>query len=197
MKQPPNLLKQESGSASVYVNILFRMYLDSRPERLASREQTEAALIPLCADIIRSYASLSAETQHRNIVTWRPVVVDVIEGFANFPSDGFQKHVSTFAPLLPQLLSRELTGPGAGGPGPELQRSVQSFMWRVLNLHYEAEMEPLEKWTFGKDANATAAQTPTSPRANVFSARKGSGGRRGSERSVNGNAATANGVIDR
>jgi brefeldin A-inhibited guanine nucleotide-exchange protein len=46
MKQPPNLLKQESGSASTYVHILFRMYHDEREERQSSRPETEAALIP-------------------------------------------------------------------------------------------------------------------------------------------------------
>lgn len=46
MKQPPNLLKQESGSAATYVNILFRMYHDEGEERRRSRAETEAALIP-------------------------------------------------------------------------------------------------------------------------------------------------------
>ncbi len=46
MKQPPNLLKQESGSAATYVSILFRMYHDEGEERRRSRTDTEAALIP-------------------------------------------------------------------------------------------------------------------------------------------------------
>lgn len=46
MKQPPNLLKQESGSAATYVSILVRMYHDEGEERKASRDETEAALIP-------------------------------------------------------------------------------------------------------------------------------------------------------
>ena len=46
MKQPPNLLKQESGSAATYVNILVRMYHDEGEERRRSRADTEAALIP-------------------------------------------------------------------------------------------------------------------------------------------------------
>lgn len=46
MKQPPNLLKQESGSAACYVNILLRMYHDEGEERRRSRAETEAALIP-------------------------------------------------------------------------------------------------------------------------------------------------------
>lgn len=46
MKQPPNLLKQESGSAATYIQILYRMYNDEREERRSSRGETEAALIP-------------------------------------------------------------------------------------------------------------------------------------------------------
>jgi len=46
MKQPPNLLKQESGSAACYVAILVRMYHDEGEERRKSRAETEAALIP-------------------------------------------------------------------------------------------------------------------------------------------------------
>ena len=46
MKQPPNLLKQESGSAACYVAILVRMYHDEGEERRRSRAETEKALIP-------------------------------------------------------------------------------------------------------------------------------------------------------
>jgi brefeldin A-inhibited guanine nucleotide-exchange protein len=46
MKQPPNLLKQESGSAATYVSILLRMYHDEGDERKRSRADIEAALIP-------------------------------------------------------------------------------------------------------------------------------------------------------
>jgi brefeldin A-inhibited guanine nucleotide-exchange protein len=46
MKQPPNLLKQESGSAATYISILVRMYFDEGEERRKNRPQIEAALIP-------------------------------------------------------------------------------------------------------------------------------------------------------
>ena len=46
MKQPPNLLKQESGSANTYISILLRMYQDEGEERRGSREETEKALLP-------------------------------------------------------------------------------------------------------------------------------------------------------
>lgn len=52
MKSPPNLLKQESGSAATYVNILVRMYHDEGEERKKSRSETEAALIPFVAPIV-------------------------------------------------------------------------------------------------------------------------------------------------
>jgi brefeldin A-inhibited guanine nucleotide-exchange protein len=109
MKQPPNLLKQESGSAATYVSILFRMYGDSAPERAASRPDIESALVPLCMDIIKGYISLEEESQHRNIVAWRPVVVDVLEGYAAFPEEGFGGHVKDFYPLVVELLSKELS----------------------------------------------------------------------------------------
>lgn len=123
MKQPPNLLKQESGSASTYVHILFRMYHDERQERKSNRADTEAALIPLCADIISSFVRLDEETQNRNIVAWRPVVVDVIDGYTNFPLEGFDKHVETFYPLAIELLSRDLNA--------EIRVALQTLLRRI------------------------------------------------------------------
>ncbi|KAF2456126.1 hypothetical protein BDY21DRAFT_364861 [Lineolata rhizophorae] len=126
MKQPPNLLKQESGAAAVYVSILFRMFGDSAAERAASRAQTEAALVPLAADIIADYAALDPDTQARNILTWRPVVVDVLDGYAAFPAQPFRTHVPRFAPLLVALLNRDL------GPDLSLQRALQGVLARVV-----------------------------------------------------------------
>ncbi|KAL4940133.1 hypothetical protein BDV06DRAFT_230539 [Aspergillus oleicola] len=123
MKSPPNLLKQESGSAATYVHILFRMYHDERDERKSSRAETEAALIPLCADIISGFVRLDDDSQHRNIVAWRPVVVDVIEGYTNFPMEGFGKHIETFYPLAVDLLGRDLN--------PEVRIAIQSLLQRI------------------------------------------------------------------
>jgi brefeldin A-inhibited guanine nucleotide-exchange protein len=109
MKQPPNLLKQESGAAATYVSILFRMFIDDAPERLKSRPDIEAALVPLCEDIITGYSLLAEESQQRNIIAWRPVVVDVLEGFATFPEDAFKTHLHSFYPLAIDLLQKDLT----------------------------------------------------------------------------------------
>ncbi|RMZ37848.1 hypothetical protein AFCA_001820 [Aspergillus flavus] len=152
MKQPPNLLKQESGSAATYVHILFRMYHDEREERRNSRAETEAALIPLCADIIRSFVLLDEDSQHRNVIAWRPVVVDVLEGYTNFPSEGFDKHIQTFYPLSVDLLGRDLN--------PEIRMALQSLLRRIG----EAKL------------GIPASQAPVNPRSSV-SRRKDSVGR--------------------
>ncbi|PWW73326.1 Sec7-domain-containing protein [Tuber magnatum] len=123
MKQPPNLLKQESGSAATYVSILLRMYQDDQVERRESRGAIEAALIPLCVDIIRGYIILDEETQQRNIIAWRPVVVDVMDGYNNFPEKDFDRYVDTFFPLAVELLGRE--------PGPEVRIALQNVLRRV------------------------------------------------------------------
>ncbi|KAH0561930.1 hypothetical protein GP486_003364 [Trichoglossum hirsutum] len=123
MKQPPNLLKQESGSAATYVSILLRMYHDEGAERKRSRSDIEAALIPLCEDIIRSYTLLDEETQQRNIMAWRPVVVDVIEGYTNFPREGFEKHIEKFYPLAVELLCRDL--------GVDVRLALQGLLRRI------------------------------------------------------------------
>ncbi|KAF2122273.1 hypothetical protein BDV96DRAFT_482874 [Lophiotrema nucula] len=135
MKQPPNLLKQESGSASVYVSILFRMYHDTSTDRAASRSETEAALIPLCEDIIASYVELDEETQQRNIVTWRPVVVNVLDGYVGFPAGEFEKHIDIFAPLAIGLLGTEMEG--------SVQRAVQGLVMRIFETKLGTERVPL------------------------------------------------------
>ncbi|KAK3116433.1 guanine nucleotide exchange protein for ADP-robosylation factor [Teratosphaeriaceae sp. CCFEE 6253] len=161
MKQPPNLLKQESGSASVYVGILLRMYKDDSAERVASRADTEAALLPLCSDILAAYIALDEETQQRNIVTWRPVVVDVLEGYVGFADAEFAAHVDVFAPLAVGLMNREM--------GVELQRAVQGVWQRVCEVRLGIEGERMREVL-----PQSSMQTPMSPRAGVFGGRRGS-----------------------
>ncbi|KAI1775829.1 Sec7-domain-containing protein [Hypoxylon cercidicola] len=109
MKQPPNLLKQESGSAATYIQILFRMFADTSPSRAESRPEVEKALIPLCKDVIKGYLALEEESQQRNIVAWRPVVVDVLEGYSTWPNKEFGQHIHAFYPLVVELLGKELS----------------------------------------------------------------------------------------
>ncbi|KAG9237809.1 hypothetical protein BJ875DRAFT_369269 [Amylocarpus encephaloides] len=136
MKQPPNLLKQESGSAATYVSILLRMYHDEGEERKRNRDDTEAALVPLCADIIRGFTQLEEESQQRNIIAWRPVVVDVMEGYTTFPKDGFEKYIEVFYPICVELLNRDI--------GVEIRTALQSMLRRVgeIKLGIPESMSP-------------------------------------------------------
>ncbi|CAK7265697.1 guanine nucleotide exchange protein for ADP-robosylation factor [Sporothrix epigloea] len=123
MKQPPNLLKQESGSAATYVSILFKMYADEAEERQARRADVESALVPLCKDILQGYLALEEESQHRNIMAWRPVIVDVLESYAQFPEPAFLEHLADFYPSTIELLGRELSG--------ELRTAIVQVLRRV------------------------------------------------------------------
>jgi brefeldin A-inhibited guanine nucleotide-exchange protein len=123
MKQPPNLLKQESGSAATYIQILFRMFGDTSPSRAESRPEVGSALIPLCKDVIRGYLALEEESQHRNIVAWRPVVVDVLEGYSTWPEKEFKEHVRSFYPLVVELLAKEVS--------PDLRGALVAVLRRV------------------------------------------------------------------
>ncbi|KXJ95149.1 putative guanyl-nucleotide exchange factor [Microdochium bolleyi] len=123
MKQPPNLLKQESGAAATYIQILFRMFADTSPSRAESRPEVEKALIPLCKDVIKGYIALEEESQQRNIVAWRPVVVDVLEGYTTWPDTEFSEHVRAFYPLVVELLGKEVS--------PDLRAALLSVLRRV------------------------------------------------------------------
>ncbi|KAK4183415.1 hypothetical protein QBC35DRAFT_456308 [Podospora australis] len=166
MKQPPNLLKQESGSAATYVAILFRMFGDTSPERQGSKADVEAALVPLCQDIIRGYIQLDEESQHRNIVAWRPVVVDVLEGFASFPKDAFAAHIPTFYPLIVELLGKDL--------GSELRAALLLALRRVgeVGLGIENMSARVNGSNHERRASTISARSPTprgSPRMDSYS----------------------------
>ncbi|KAI1432895.1 Sec7-domain-containing protein [Xylaria sp. CBS 124048] len=123
MKQPPNLLKQESGAAATYIQILFRMFGDTSPSRAESRPEVEKAIVPLCKDVIKGYLALEEESQQRNLGAWRPVVVDVLEGYATWPEAEFKKHISGFYPLAVELLGKEI--------GADIRGALLSVLRRV------------------------------------------------------------------
>jgi brefeldin A-inhibited guanine nucleotide-exchange protein len=52
MKHLPNLLKQESASASTLINVLLRMYFDSRPDHQASKQKVADHMLPWVVSIL-------------------------------------------------------------------------------------------------------------------------------------------------
>jgi len=133
----------------------------------------------LCADIMRSFILLDEETQQRNIVAWRPVVIDVLEGYTNFPKDSFSKHLETFYPLSVGLLEREV--------GTELRAAVWGMFRRVGEVKFGMPELVISR---GRDnsvssisRNGSMSAMPTSPSQ---SARGFESGRRGSRNSRTG-----------
>lgn len=83
----------------------------------------------MCADIIRSFVLLEEDTQQRNIVAWRPVVIDVLEGYTHFPRESFEKHIETFYPLAVGLLEKEVGT-------PDLRNALWGMFRRVGELRF-------------------------------------------------------------
>ncbi len=135
----------------------------------------------LCADIIRSFVLLDEETQQRNIVAWRPVVIDVLEGYTNFPKDSFQKHLDTFYPLAVGLLEKEVNN--------DLRSALWGMFRRVGEVNFgmpEFVMTRGRDGSVGSTRNGSVSATPTSPGHASTTFGYGPRGRRGSRASRTG-----------
>ncbi|CAG8578931.1 18788_t:CDS:2, partial [Acaulospora morrowiae] len=128
MKQLPNLLKQESSSASSYLSLLVRMYQDDSEERKEKRDMIEQKLLPLSLQICKHYNSLDHESQSRNINAWTPVVISVLNAFVNFNNDDLLRFLPDFYPEAIDLLSHDI--PTAG-----LRLALRDLFMRVALLH--------------------------------------------------------------
>ncbi|WFD31856.1 guanine nucleotide exchange protein for ADP-robosylation factor [Malassezia sp. CBS 17886] len=82
MKQLPNLLKQESTSASTLVHVYLRMQSDPRDAVQAHHAEISQRFLPLAEEIISVFLPLDNETQARNITAWTPVVAQAVHGLA-------------------------------------------------------------------------------------------------------------------
>ncbi|KAJ7638783.1 hypothetical protein FB45DRAFT_903821 [Roridomyces roridus] len=123
MKHLPNLLKQESSSASTLVHILLRMYYDPRPEHQAARPQIADRLMPLAVGVLNDYNKLRPDTQGKNIIAWTPVVGEILEGFCRFDDKAFRGYLPSIYPLVTDLTGRDV--------GPEIRHSLRTFFVRV------------------------------------------------------------------
>lgn len=124
MKHLPNLLKQESSSASTLVHVLLRMYYDPRPDHQATRPQVADRLMPyvvqsayrpqlltcrlsrLGLGVLQDFNKLRLDTQAKNIAAWTPVVAEILQGFVRFDdkavcASGCQKECGLMTHRLP------------------------------------------------------------------------------------------------
>ncbi|KAG8720982.1 guanine nucleotide exchange protein for ADP-robosylation factor [Ceratobasidium sp. 395] len=107
MKHLPNLLKQESSSASCLINVSLRMYYDKRPEYQAQHAQVADRLMPLGLQIMEDFNGLRAEGQGKNVATWTPVVAEILRGFLHFDDQTFARYLPALYPLATDLITRE------------------------------------------------------------------------------------------
>ncbi|KAH9951731.1 hypothetical protein B0H21DRAFT_684859 [Amylocystis lapponica] len=123
MKHLPNLLKQESSSASTLVHVLLRMYYDPRPEHQAARPQVAERLMPLGLGVLQDFSKLRLDTQQKNIVAWTPVVAEILQGFVQFDDKAFSRYLPAIYPLATELLSRDMS--------PEIREGLRGYFVRV------------------------------------------------------------------
>ncbi|KAI0326659.1 hypothetical protein GY45DRAFT_1258565 [Cubamyces sp. BRFM 1775] len=123
MKHLPNLLKQESSSASTLVHVLLRMYYDPRPEHQAARPQVADRLMPLGLGVLQDFNKLRLDTQAKNITAWTPVVAEILQGFVKFDDKAFTRYLPAIYPLATDLLSRDMA--------PEIREGLREYFLRV------------------------------------------------------------------
>ncbi|TIA76225.1 hypothetical protein E3P91_00163 [Wallemia ichthyophaga] len=123
MKQLPNLLKQESSSASTLITLLIKMYKDTRQQHVDRRQDISEALIPFGLSVIDGFNELDFETKQRNIAAWTPVVAEIISGVCYFEDEDFDKYLSKVYAPITDILTKDM--------GAEVRESLRKFFTRV------------------------------------------------------------------
>jgi len=123
MKHLPNLLKQESSSASTLVTALLRLYFDPRPAHQAIRPQVTERLLPLGLSVLQDFNKLRSDTQMKNILAWTPVVAEIMHGFTRLDNKAFDRYMPAIYPHATELLSKDMA--------PEIRYGVRGFFTRV------------------------------------------------------------------
>ena len=123
MERLPNLLKQESSSSAVFINIMFRMYCDDDKTANEEKEVIVNVIVPLCNSITSRYTEFDETNQQRNINTWKPVIVEIFQGYVELDDDDFIKFAPEMYTLSLKLLGRNLP--------LDLRLAMRSFLSRV------------------------------------------------------------------
>lgn len=120
----PNLLKQESMSAAVFLNVMFRLYCDNTKVKTKDEKRDiMLSVVPLSAGIVERYCELEDATQQKSISTWSPVITEIFEGYVEMDERDFVEHAPVMYRNLLRLLERNM----AGG----LRTLFRQFMARV------------------------------------------------------------------
>lgn len=119
----PNLLKQESMSSAVFLNIMFRLYCDNNKVSGEVKETILKSVVPLSNDIVDRFGQLDESNQQKSISTWKPVAIEILRGYVELDDADFSKHSPSMYKLLLKLFDR--------GMSQELRKAIQMFFSRV------------------------------------------------------------------
>lgn len=120
----PNLLKQESMSAAVFLNLMFRLYCDNGKAAGAKvKKQIMDSVVPLCSSIVGRYCEFDDANQQKSIITWRPVITEIYEGYVEMDDADFAQYSPDLYRKTLRLFDRNMNG--------DLRRALQMFMTRV------------------------------------------------------------------
>ncbi|ODV78589.1 Sec7-domain-containing protein [Suhomyces tanzawaensis NRRL Y-17324] len=119
----PNLLKQESSSSAVLINIMFRMYCDDEKTSTEAKDEIMGQIIPICNFITERFAEFDETNQQRNISTWKPVIIEIYQGYVELDDEDFVKFTPQMYELTLKLFSRSMSA--------DLRQALRSFLSRV------------------------------------------------------------------
>lgn len=126
----PNLLKQESSSAAVYINIIFRLYDDdSKPG--PTKNQLIDQLVPLCDEILGRFALFDESNQQRNLSAWRPVIIVILHGLIKLDHDDFVKFNRIIYDSILRLFTKSLSA--------EMRNAIQGYLVKLRDVYFKPE----------------------------------------------------------
>ncbi|KAK6202334.1 guanine nucleotide exchange protein for ADP-robosylation factor [Scheffersomyces amazonensis] len=119
----PNLLKQESSSSAVFINVMFRMYCDDDKTNSQAKKTIIEAIVPLCNSITERYSAFDETNHSRNIATWKPVIVEIYQGYVELDDEDFIQYTPIMYTLTLRLFSRSMS--------TDLRAAIRAFLARV------------------------------------------------------------------
>lgn len=120
----PNLLKQESMSSAVFLNIMFRLYCDEdKATDKEAKSKIMQQVMPLCQTIVGRYTAFDDSNQQKSITTWRPVIIEIFQGYVELDEEDFLLYSPSMYKLSLKILDRSI--------GADLRRGLQMFLARI------------------------------------------------------------------
>ncbi|KAL2312096.1 Protein transport protein sec72 [Schizosaccharomyces pombe] len=108
MKQLPNLLRQETASALLYITLLFRLLKTRDPlGKTETDRKIHKLLFPVCAEMLDMYASLVVEKHTRNHAAWQPVIATILDSILNLPLELFSENIHTLYFSCCSMIAKE------------------------------------------------------------------------------------------